>query len=233
MDNGDLLLGRRLGGVLGVELDVGLRVVVDQLDLAAEHAARGVDLVDRQIHRGDHLLAVDIEAARRVVDAGDLDRIVGMQVADDERTGHRGGGADGGGLEKPATIDVHVAPLVLIQKACSKKNARANRDVFAAPLKITSASLHRPLARLLGARQPRRAIVEQIGSGIPGEQRFLDLAMRARAAVGQQMVDRNAVLRQPARHQHGAMAVERLLLGAHQAKRGVLRRARSGGRARP
>ncbi len=73
-----------------------LRIVIDQFDLPAEHAAQIVDLVDRQIHRGDHLLAVDIEAARRVVDAGDLDRIVGMEIADDERTGHGCGGPHGG-----------------------------------------------------------------------------------------------------------------------------------------
>jgi len=91
----DLLLGRRLGGVLRVELDVRLRIVVDELDLAPQHAARIVDLVDRQVERGDHLLAVDVEAARRVVDAGDLDDILRMQVADDERTGGCGESARG------------------------------------------------------------------------------------------------------------------------------------------
>ena len=40
MDHRDLLLGRGLGGELGVELDVGLRVVVDELDLAAEQRRR-------------------------------------------------------------------------------------------------------------------------------------------------------------------------------------------------
>ena len=96
MHYGDLFLGRRLGGILGVELDIGLRIVVDQLDLAAEHAARVVDLVDREIHGGDHLLAVDVEPARGVVDAGDLDDILGMKVSDDERCGHSGDSAEGG-----------------------------------------------------------------------------------------------------------------------------------------
>src|SRR5260370_22816384 len=117
MHYGGLFLGRRLGGVLGVGLDVGLRIVVDQLDLAAEHAARGVDLVDRQIHRGDHLFAVDIEAARRVVDAGDLDRILGIQVADDERTGHAGAGPYGGWAGKPSSIDVPWPPPRLLPNA--------------------------------------------------------------------------------------------------------------------
>ena len=130
--------------------------------------------------------------------------------------------------EKPATIDVHVAPPRSdFEKACSKKNARATRDALAAPLK--SLSLASSPARAPGrrARKPRvRAIVEQIGSGaFPASSVSSTSRCGCVPAVGQQMVDRNAALRQPARHQHGAMAVERLLLGAHQAERGVRRRA--------
>ena len=109
MDDRDLLLGRGLGGVLRVELDVRLRVVVDQLDLAAEHAARGVDLVDRQIQRGDHLLAVDIEAARGVVDAGDLDRIGAERgVAHDGRGSKRRAGGEQDAFEGVAAAEGHL-----------------------------------------------------------------------------------------------------------------------------
>jgi hypothetical protein len=45
--------------------------------------------------------------------------------------------------------------------------------------------------------------------------------VRLALAVGQQVVDLHTALGQAARDQHGAMAVERLLLGAHQAKRRV------------
>ena len=75
MHDGDLVLQGGLLRVLRVELDVRLRVVVDQLELPAEQAAGGVDLLDRQGQRVDHRLAVDVEAAREVVDACDADRV--------------------------------------------------------------------------------------------------------------------------------------------------------------
>ena len=75
MHDGDLVLQRRLLGELRIELHVRLGVVVDQLDLPAEQAARRVGLLDRKRQRVDHRLAVDVEAAREVVDAGHADRV--------------------------------------------------------------------------------------------------------------------------------------------------------------
>ena len=50
---------------------------------------------------------------------------------------------------------------------------------------------------------------------------LLEDGMRLALAVGQQVLDLRPAFGEPPRHQHGAMAVERLLLGAHQAERGV------------
>src|SRR5205807_99796 len=88
------------------------------------------------------------------------------------------------------------------------------------PMVNRSGALHGTLALLVAAGEPRRPIFkqagfEQIGTGVLGEQRLLDLAMGAGAAVGQKMLDGDAALGQPARHQHGAMAVERFFLRAH------------------
>src|SRR5579883_731641 len=82
-------------------------------------------------------------------------------------------------------------------------------------------SLHRLFTRAIGPRQPRRAVFEQVRATPLLQQRLLDLAMWLGGAVGQQMLDRRPALGQPTRDQHGAMAVERLLLGAHQAELGV------------
>ena len=48
MGDVDLVVARELLRVFRVERDVRLAVVLDDLDLAAEQAAGGVDLVDRQ-----------------------------------------------------------------------------------------------------------------------------------------------------------------------------------------
>ena len=103
MHDGDLVLQRRLLRELRVELHVRLGVVVDQLDLPAEQAAGRVGLLDRKRHRVDHRLAVDIEAAGEIMDAGHADRIF--------RPGGRGKHAGGSGssrtLQKPSAIDLH------------------------------------------------------------------------------------------------------------------------------
>ena len=76
MHDGNLVLQRRLLRELRVELHVRLRVVIDQLDLPSQQAARRIGLFDRQRQRIDHRLAVDVEPAREIVDARDADRIV-------------------------------------------------------------------------------------------------------------------------------------------------------------
>src|SRR3954471_6732516 len=75
MYDGDLVLQGRLLRELRVELHVGLGVVVDQLDLPAQQTTGGVGLLDGKGQRVDHRLAVDIEAAGEIVDAGDADGI--------------------------------------------------------------------------------------------------------------------------------------------------------------
>src|SRR5581483_7183800 len=83
---------------------------------------------------------------------------------------------------------------------------------------------HGAVTHFVGSREPRRAVLEQVRTAIFFQQGFLDLFVRPRAAIGQQVLDPCAALGQPPRHENGAMAVERLLLGTHQAKRGVVRR---------
>ena len=94
MHHGGPILGRGLGRELRVELDVRLRIVVDQLDRPAEQAAGRVDLLDRETRGGDHRLAVDVEPARGVVDAHDLDRVGAEgRATHHERCRERAGGS--------------------------------------------------------------------------------------------------------------------------------------------
>ena len=74
VDDVDLVVARELLRVLGVERDVGLGVVLDDLDLSAEQAAGGVDLLGRQRRRQHHRLAVGVEVAGVVEDRAELDR---------------------------------------------------------------------------------------------------------------------------------------------------------------
>ena len=83
-------LARLLHGGAGVAAG---RILDQQLDLAAENAALGVDLLDRQLAADQFVLAErGVGAGQRIVEA-DLDR-VGGAGADDERTGELGGGKD-------------------------------------------------------------------------------------------------------------------------------------------
>ena len=103
MHDGDLVLQRRLLRELGVELHVRLGVVVDQLDLPAEQAAGRVGLLDGKRQRVDHRLAVDVEAAREIVDAGDADRIFRPGAGGK----HPGGSGGRRTLQKRSAIDLH------------------------------------------------------------------------------------------------------------------------------
>ena len=75
MHDRDLVLQRRLLGELGIKLHARLGVVVDELERPAEQAARGVGFLDGEGQRVDHRLAIDVEPAREVVQAADLDRV--------------------------------------------------------------------------------------------------------------------------------------------------------------
>ena len=79
-DDGRLLLGGGLGRILRVELHARLRIVVDQLQLLAQHAARRVQLLDRKRQAIDHRPAIDVETARGIMDARDRDRILAAAV---------------------------------------------------------------------------------------------------------------------------------------------------------
>jgi hypothetical protein len=103
MHDGDLVLQRRLLRELCVELHVGLSIVVDHLDLPAQQTTRGVGLLDRKGQGVDHRLAVDIEAAGEIVDAGHVDRIFRPGAGGK----HRGGSGSSGTLQKRSAIDPH------------------------------------------------------------------------------------------------------------------------------
>ena len=75
MHDGRLVLGCRLGGELRVKLYVGLRIIVNQLDLPAKQTTRGIQLINGEVQASDHWLAVNVQTAGRIVDADHLDRI--------------------------------------------------------------------------------------------------------------------------------------------------------------
>src|SRR5262249_1002714 len=81
----NLVLERRLLGVLRVELHVGLGIEAHHLHFAAEQAAGGVDLFDGKYQQVVHRLAGTLEAARQVVHAGDYDRVGSGGSPDDAR----------------------------------------------------------------------------------------------------------------------------------------------------
>jgi hypothetical protein len=91
VDDVDLVVARQLLRVLGVERDVGLGVVLDDLDLAAEQAAGGVDLLGRERRREHHRLAVGVEVAGVVEHRAELDRPRPAEGV--EGQGDAGGGA--------------------------------------------------------------------------------------------------------------------------------------------
>src|SRR4051794_28172277 len=58
---------------------VGLRVGRDPFDLAAEHAALGVELVDRQTHAAQIVLAAVAVLAAGVTGEAELDRLLALR----------------------------------------------------------------------------------------------------------------------------------------------------------
>ena len=94
----DLLLGEQLARLLGEERPVRGRIDDDRLDLAAEHASLGVDLIDG--HQRDVLqdrLGDGHRAGQRMQDA-DLDGVGGLgQARDAEDADGQADGAQGFG----------------------------------------------------------------------------------------------------------------------------------------
>ena len=105
-----LLLGGRFGGVLRVVLDVRLRIVVDQLQLPPQQPAGGVGFFHRQREHVDHRPTVDVQPAGGIVDAGDLDVVGRVQVADEPWPGGSSG-ADGGGFENASAVQLGIHEL--------------------------------------------------------------------------------------------------------------------------
>ena len=124
MDDVGPVSGRRLGGVLGVVLDGGLRVVDLELDLLAEQPPRRVQLVDGHAGAIDHGLAVDVEPARLVEDAHELDGVGGLRPADDRGSGERRRGGGRAGEKSPAGYG---------HGCCSCVNSRDGDSSEAAP----------------------------------------------------------------------------------------------------
>ena len=90
----DLVVARQLLGVLGVQRDVGLSVVLHHLDLASEQAACRVDLFGGERGGLHHWLAVAVQVARVVEHRAEFDwRALGQRKA--ERNGSAGGDAGG------------------------------------------------------------------------------------------------------------------------------------------
>ena len=121
-DGDDLLLVDQLLGDLHAALVLRFVVALDQLDLAAEHAAGLVDLVDREAHAVAHADAHRRRAAgERAVDA-DLDRVGGEGEAggSGEREGAREAGqlfhgclriGEGGGKANRMNLAFGLVPL--------------------------------------------------------------------------------------------------------------------------
>ena len=112
MHDGDLVLQGRLLRKLRVELHVGLSVVVDQLDLPAQQATRGVGLLDGKGQGVDHRLAVNVEAAGEIVDAGNADRIFRPRAS----RKHPGRSGSSGTLQKRSAIDSHSPVLLAVTR---------------------------------------------------------------------------------------------------------------------
>jgi hypothetical protein len=94
--HGDLVLADQLARLLGEQRPVGRRVDDHRLELLAQHAALGVDLVDGHQHRVlEHGLR-DGHGARQRVQHADLDGVLGLGVAHAER-GQGGHGQRSGG----------------------------------------------------------------------------------------------------------------------------------------
>ena len=105
----DLVALDQLVGLLHRDGGVGAgRILDQQLDLAAEDAALGVDLVDRELGADQFVLAErGVGAGQRIVEA-DLD-VVGRARGLNEGRGELATPADRGGLDDGAAADSRLA----------------------------------------------------------------------------------------------------------------------------
>ncbi len=94
-------------------LGVGLVVFRDQLDLAAEHAAGGVDLVDHRLHGLDHDGAIGAARAGQRRQRADLDR-----GALGEGELRQGGGAGQSGCAQASRLRRSVSSVMVIPSCC-------------------------------------------------------------------------------------------------------------------
>ncbi len=92
----DLVLGEQLAALLGEQRPVRGRVDHHRLELLAEHAAVGVDLVDgHQRHVLERGLGDGHGAGQRMQDT-DLDGLGGLQGEREQAAEHQGAGGEGG-----------------------------------------------------------------------------------------------------------------------------------------
>src|SRR5260370_36026403 len=98
-----MFLGRGFGRILRIKLDIRLRVVVELADLAPKQAALGIEILYGQCQAIDHRCAVDVEAARGIVNSCDLD-VVGRVKIGNEPRARRGDRSGRCGSKKLPTI---------------------------------------------------------------------------------------------------------------------------------
>ena len=100
--HGGFLFGGGLACILRIELHVGLRIVVDEIQLFSQHPAGRVQFLNSQRQAVDHWPSVDVDTAGSVVNAGDRDRLRGTGAATIERC-DAGGCTGSPKLEEPSS----------------------------------------------------------------------------------------------------------------------------------
>ena len=139
---------------LGVQRDVRLGVVLNQFDLAAEHAAGSVELFDGQCRGLHHRLAVDIEVTGPVEHGAQFD-LARLRTDDRRETADRGGCAASG--QKLAAVNRRVACRLLASRLLG--NRLLSTHMMSLPdtcgyaiteIKITAGRSLRPLQQAEG-----------------------------------------------------------------------------------
>src|SRR5258708_3169350 len=120
MHDCNFVFKRSLLSELGVELHARLGVVVDELKLAAQQSTRSVGFLDGERENVDHGLAIDVEPARKVVQAANLDG-VGRESGSAQST--RAGQTCRGPQELPA-VDIHISTPFLPPRYSTREAAR-------------------------------------------------------------------------------------------------------------
>ena len=111
LDHRHLVAQHHLPGVLVVGLHLRLGIVGLDLELLAENAAGGVDLVDGHLGAGPLVLPEELQIAGKIVDRAALDGVGGRCAPGPEiRPGGERRGARGGCLDERTTFDGHGLP---------------------------------------------------------------------------------------------------------------------------